>query len=168
MSLLALGLAACGHARDEVQADPGTWSREMPDLLRETSATRGFLACRNRAPGAAPGRPLCAPMSIEPGDKLYVTTAVKQERLDPDAGFQLNYYRDVWSFCFIVVRDETSREYLADFRRGVIGPNLASLETADTTEPAAVLVSLAPDYVDMTAKNGCDWLWNFTETPQKG
>jgi len=27
---------------------------------------------------------------------------------------------------------------------------------------------MAPGYLDTEAKDGCDWLWNFTEEPQKG
>lgn len=127
-----------------------------------------MIACRTRSREAIAGQASCAPLALAPSDEIYVTTAIKQERLDPDAGFQLNFYRDVWAFCFIVVRGDTSAEYMADFRRGVVGPSLEELNEDRTDEPARVLVSLADNYVDLNAKNGCDWLWRFTETPQKG
>ncbi len=166
--LAGLLLTACGHARIEEQADPGTWSRDMPNLLRQTAAERGIIACRNRAEKSAEGAIPCAPVALTPGDKIYVTTAIKQEREQPDSGFQLNFYRDVWTFCFIVVRGQTSTEYLADFRRGIIGPDLQSLGNAAPDRPAKVVVTQTEGYRDLMAKNGCDWLWNFTENPQIG
>ncbi len=166
--LLSLLLSACGHARIEEQADAGSWSREMPNLLRQTATERGILACRNREPKTAQGERPCAPVDLAAGDKIYVTTAIKQEREQPDSGFELNYYRDVWTFCFIVVRGQTSTEYLADFRRGVIGPDLQGLGNSAPSSPAKVVVTQTEGYRDLTAKNGCDWLWNFTESPQVG
>ncbi len=165
--LSLLVLSACGHARIEEEADPGGWSRQIPDLLRQTAEERGIIACRLRAPRTDEGEAPCDQVELAETDKLYVTTAIKQERGHPDPGFELNYVRDVWTFCFIVVRGETSVEYIADFRRGVIGPGLIEQES-DTPDPARVVVSMAPGYLDSKVKDGCDWLWNFTEEPQKG
>ncbi|MEQ8655005.1 MAG: hypothetical protein RIC87_21255 [Kiloniellales bacterium] len=168
LSLLSLIVAACGHARIEEQADAGTWSRDMPNLLRQTALQRGITACRNKAPKTAEGEVPCEPVEIRAGDKIYVTTAIKQEREQPDSGFQLNYYRDVWTFCFILVHGQSSTEYLADFRRGVVGPDLQSLGNSAPSTPAKVVITQTDGYRDVQAKNGCDWLWNFTENPQIG
>ncbi len=161
-------LAACGHARDEAQADPGAWSRQMPDLLRQTAETRGIVACWNKRPKTAEGERPCAPLEILPDDKLYVTTAIKQQRDEPDGGWELNFYRDVWMFCFIDVRGETSTEYLADFRRGAVGPDLNTLGDTPPSGPAKVVITMSEGYLDGDAKIACDWLWNFTTTPQRG
>lgn len=165
--LLAL-LAACGHARDAEIADPGDWNRQMPQEIRRTAVERGIVACRLRAPVGDDGERPCAPLSLLEDDKIYVTTAIKQERSEPDAGFETNFYRDVWSFCFIVVRGDSSSEYLADYRRGVFGPSLVEVEEGNTVTPARVVVSMTDGYLDKRAKLGCDWMWRFTETPQIG
>ncbi len=166
--LLPLLLTACGHARDEAQADPGTWPSNMPELIRQTAEERGIIACRSKAPRTPEGIRPCAPLVFQPGDKLYVTTAIKQEREEPDGGFELNFYRDVWAFCFIVVRGDTSTEYVADFRRGAIGPDLRTLGDTPPEIPARVVVTLSEGYLDPEAKIGCDWMWKFTTTPQIG
>lgn len=168
LTLLVLLLSACGHARVEEQADAGAWSRDMPNLIRQTALQRGILACRNREPKTAAGERPCALVDLRAGDKIYVSTAIKQEREQPDSGFQLNYYRDVWAFCFIVVRGQTSTEYVADFRRGVVGPDLQGLGNSAPSTPAKVLVTQTEGYRDLKAKNGCDWLWNNTSNPQIG
>ncbi len=164
--LLPLLLAACGHARIAEEADPGAWSRDIPNLLRQTAHERGLLACRNKEPKTGTGERPCAPLVLTPDDKLYVTTAIKQERDEPDGGFELNYIRDVWAFCFIVVRGQTSTEYLADFRRDAIGPDLNNPGDILPSGSAKVVVTLAEGYQDAYAKNGCGWLWKFTENPQ--
>jgi len=165
---LILALVGCGHARVAEIADPGAWSRDMPNLIRQTAAQRGMVACRLKSPRTEAGERPCDPVTIAEDDTLYVTTAIKQERTVPDAGFETDYFRDVWTFCFIVVRGQTSSEYLADYRRGVFGPSLVEVDEDTTATPAKVVVSWTEGYVDDKAKIGCDWMWRFTETPQIG